>query len=624
MTEKFIIRGMADVEAIEKVPLADRLKTMNTYQLLEQGAKIDPKARAISFMFNGDSFDQPVTVNYGQFIGRVRQAANMFYDLGVRSTDVVTYILPNAPQTHFTLWGAEVAGIANPVNPLLEAETIADICRAAGTKVLVALGDLPGTEIWKKVEAIKDRIPSLEHVLQVMGPGDSDKGILSFDAKIEEYPGDSLIFDRDIQPGDIASIYHTGGTTGRPKLARRTHYNEVAACWDLMAAAGINPGEAVLVGLPLFHCNGTIVTGLLPFSMGGHVVMLSPQGYRDPSVIKNFYKIVNHYKPVFFSAVPTVLSMLLDVPVGDADISSLRYAICGAAPLSVELFKRFEDRTGMKILEGYGLTEVAVASTVNPKDGERKVGSIGIRLPYQEVKVLILDEEGQYVRDAGVNEIGTICIKGPCVFKGYVEEEHNRNIWVKNGWFNTGDLGRMDEDGYFYLTGRKKDLIIRGGHNIDPITIEEPLYKLPEVKTVAAVSRPDGYAGEVPVVYVELVQGAKISAEEIKQWARENIGERAAVPKEVVVVNQIPLTPVGKVFKPALRWDAAKRVYEQELQKLGNLVESLEVQVGDDKLHGTKVTIKVKPAPGRTQEEVEKKIAETLASYPLHFVVRFV
>ncbi len=583
--EKFTIRGLADIEAIEKVPHTERVKEESTIEILEKGAAIDPNAPAISFLLNGDSYDQPMVVSYQTLIGRIRQTANLFSDLGIGPGDVVSYVLPNIPYTHYVLWGAEAAGIANPINPLLEAETIRDICTAAKTKVLVTLGDLPGTEIWKKINSIRKGIPTLKQVIQIMGQTNEAEHIIGYDEKLADYPSDRYLFDRKIKKDDIASLYHTGGTTGTPKLARRTHYNEVIMAWNLIAMGGFDPGATLLCGLPLFHCNGTIVTGLAPFSFGGHVVMLSPMGYRDPGIMKNFYKIVEKYKAETFSAVPTVLSVLLDIPVGDADISSLKYAICGAAPLSVELFRRFEAHSRMKVLEGYGLTEGAVASAINPKDGERKIGSIGIRMPYQQMKVVILDEAGQYVRDAKVEEIGVVAIKGPNVFKGYVEEAHNKGIWLPDGFFNTGDMGRMDKDGYFWLIGRKKELIIRGGHNIDPAAIEEPIYKMPNIKMAAAVGRPDPHAGEVPVVYVEVAEGADISEEKVMDWAKAHIGEKAAVPKEVVITPQIPLTPVGKIFKPALRWDATRRVYENELTALGDMVESISVAVREHKAH---------------------------------------
>ncbi|RLB40093.1 MAG: acyl-CoA synthetase [Deltaproteobacteria bacterium] len=619
MQEEFIIRNVEDVAEIEKVPLEERLGPLNTFDLIARGAEIDPEAVAMSFLKDGDSYKEPQQITYAEFMGKIRQTANMLADMGVGPKDVVTYLVPNLPQTHYVLWGGETAGIANPINPMLEAETIREICEAAGTKVLVALGDLPGTDIWPKVEAIRKRIPSLKSVIRVMGPSDEAEGIYGFEETLQKYPSDRLSFDRVIDPDDIASLYHTGGTTGRPKLAQRTHFNEVVLTWDLMAATGLQAGEAVMVGLPLFHCNGTCITGLLPFSLGGHVIILSAAGYRDASIMKNFYKIVEHFRPVFFSCVPTVLSVLLDLPVGDADISSLRYLVCGAAPLSVELFQRFEEHSGMKILEGYGLTESTCASAVNPKDGERKVGSVGIRLPYQQIQTMILDADGRFVREAETNEIGVVCIKGPTVFKGYVEEIHNQGIWIDGEWFNTGDMGRLDEDGFLWLTGRRKELIIRGGHNIDPATIEEPLYRLEGINMVAAVGRPDAHAGEVPVAYVEVSEGSSLTPDEIMKWARDNIGERAAVPKEIHIVDQIPLTAVGKIFKPALRWDATRRIYEKELEALGELAESVRVEVGEDKVHGTLATIRVKAAPGTDPEVIERRIPELLARYTIHY-----
>lgn len=621
MVETHPIRGMQDVESIEATPLRDRLVGTNTLAAIETGAALNPDAVAISFLLDGNLWDQPVQITYGDLIHNIRQCANMFRDLGIGPQDVVTYLLPNLPQTHYILWGAEAAGIVNPINPLLEPATIRDICRSAGTRVLVALGDLPGSDIWQKVMAIKDEIPTLAHVVCVMGPGDGDR-IHGFEALVENCPGDRLTFERTIAPDDVSSLYHTGGTTGTPKLARRTHFNEVVMGWMIGAMGGMTPETTVLCGLPLFHVNGTTVTGIAPFAMGAHVVILSPRGYRDPSIIKNFYTIVERYRANFFSAVPTVLSTLLDIPVGDADIRSLQYAICGAAPLSVEMFKRFEAHTGMKVLEGYGLTEGACASSINPRDGERKVGSIGIRMPYQAMKVVVVDDRGAYVRDAAVGEIGALAISGPNVFKGYVEEAHNAGIWVQEGWFNTGDLGRMDADGYFWLTGRKKELIIRGGHNIDPATIEEVLYRLPDVQVAAAVPRPDPHAGEVPVAYVQLAAGSTMTESDLLDHARAHIGERAAVPKAVHVIETLPLTPVGKIFKPALRWDVIEKVYGQELQALGDLVEQVAVHAGEDKVHGTRVDIVVTPAAGSDAAAIQQKIADILAHYTLKYEVR--
>ena len=617
--EKIKVFTIADIEAIEKTPIKEGIKATNTYDLLKQGAGINPEAPAISFFFSGEDYASPWQINYRELISRVTQAANLFHDLGIGSEDVISYLLPNLPETHFVLWGGEAAGIVNPINFLLEPLTIREICQAADTKVLVALGEVPGADIWQKVSSIRKDLPGLKAVIRVMGPGDEKEGIYSFEALLPRYRGDGLDSGRVINPEDIASMYHTGGTTGTPKLAPHTHLNEAIMAFMMDQGSEFCTGEVTLCGLPLFHVNGTTVTGSFPFSIGAHVVILSPRGYRDPAVMKNFYKIVEYYRAVSFSAVPTILSVLLDIPKGDSDISSLRYLVCGAAPLSVELFKRFEAHSGMKIIEGYGLTEGTCASCMNPFHGERKIGSIGLRLPYQEMKVFIVDEEGKFLREAGADEIGEVCIKGPNVFRGYLDEAHNRRIWPLPEWFNTGDLGRQDKDGYFWLTGRRKELIIRGGHNIDPAVIEEPLYRLSDVKVAAAVGSPDPYAGEIPVAYVELKQEATITEEEILEYLRKEMGERAAIPKRVYIVPQIPLTPVGKIFKPALRWESIRKVYQEELSALQGLANKTEVKVAEDKVHGSLATITITPAAGVSEETIRGKVAEILARYTVRY-----
>jgi len=615
------IATLADVAAIEKTPYHERVTQPSTYHQIAQAALAGPGEPAISFIAAGNDFARPVQINYGQLLGRINQSANLFHALGVGPRDTVSYLLPNLPQTVFTLWGAEAAGIANPINPLLEPKAIADICRAAGTKVLVALGEMPGVDIWQKAMAVRGELPGLKAVVKVMGPAEPERGIFAFDEEVAKQPGDRLVFQRSFSQEQTASIYHTGGTTGRPKLARRSHLNEMLMAWVLAHAMAMSRGETMMLGLPLFHCNGTIVTGLAPFSTGAQVVMLTPAGFRDQAMMANFYKIVEHYRPSSFSCVPTVLSVLLDLPLGGADISSLKYVLCGAAPLSVELFNRFEEKTGMKILEGYGLTEAAVASAANPRDGRRKVGSVGLRLPYHDVRTVVLGAEGRFLRQAHTNEIGAVAIKGPCVFQGYVEPEHNQGVWLDDGWFNTGDLGRLDQEGYLWLTGREKDLIIRGGHNIDPGMIEEAMYRHPQVKAAAAVGRPDKHAGEVPVVYVSLAADADLTPGQLMEHAAGQIAERAAVPKEVIVLDALPLTAVGKVFKPALRLDAMARVCRDELAGLDGLLSDWQVQVSEDPTHGAKAVITAKASPGVSQQQAAEAIKELLARYTFRYEV---
>lgn len=619
-------RTIADVEEFEKVPFDERCKITNTYDLLKHGAAIDPDAVAISFFLSGDTYASPQRISYRELIAKITQAANFFHDLGIGPGDVVSYLLPNLPETHYVLWGAEAAGIVNPLNLLLGPSMIRDVCLAANTKVLVSFGEMPGTDFWQKVDSVRKDLPNLKAVVKVMGPGNEKEGIYSFEEHLPRYRNDRLDSGRIINAEDVASLYLTGGTTGIPKLAVRTHMNEVAMAHMMDFMMGKPEGvdrETVICGLPLFHVNATTITGAVPFFRGNEVVLATPMGYRDPTVMKNFFKIIEFYRAMNFSAVPTILSVLLDTPKGDADISSLHFTVCGAAPLSVELCHRYEAYTGMKVLEGYGLTEGTCVSACTPSMGEHKIGSIGLRLAYQQMKIFICDEEGRFVREAKTDEIGEVCIKGPNVFRGYTDEKQNERIWPLPGWFNTGDLGRQDKDSHFWLTGRKKELIIRGGHNIDPAMIEEPLYKMQEVKIAAAVGSPDPHAGEIPVAYVELKEGAHITEEQILEYLRKEVPERAAVPKQVIIIPQMPLTPIGKVFKPTLRRDSIQRAYAKELLALGGLVDKVDVTVDEDKVHGVLATIEVTLSAESAEDSIQEIVKRLLGRYTCRYRLIF-
>ena len=618
------IVNLADIEQAEQTPIEKHLVAGNTYDLIRHGASLDPQAPALSFFMDGAAYKEATTYSYAKFLEEVNRTANMFYDLGIGPGDVVSFLLPNLPQTHFVLWGGQAAGIVNPINPMLNAEVIKEICEHAKTKVLVALGNLPGSDLWEKVESIRNDLPDLKAIVRVMGPSNKAAGIYGYEETVAGYAADKLDSGREIRSDEIAAIYHTGGTTGTPKLAPHTHLNEVSMVEMVrLNFSQLQQGDTIMCGLPLFHVNATTATGTLPLSLGAHILLLSPKGYRDPGVIKNFSRIVEHYRGTFFSAVPTVLSMLLANLDKSADISSLKFLLCGAAPLSVQLFEAFEQNTGMKVVEGYGQTEGTCGSIVNPAGGLRKIGSVGLRLPYQQAEIFILDEDGCYQRNAQINEIGTLCIKGPNVFTGYLDPGQNQKIWPKPGWLNTGDLARQDKDGYFWLTGRSKDLIIRGGHNIDPSLIESPAQAMAGIEMVGAVGQPDAYAGEVPVVFVQPKKGAQVSAEEILAYMSEHIGEPAAIPKEVFILEQLPLTAVGKLFKPKLRWLAIEHVYQKTLADVAKLVNSLEVSVGESTIHGTLATITVKLPAGVDESVVSHRVDDQLGPFMVKYEIVF-
>jgi fatty-acyl-CoA synthase/long-chain acyl-CoA synthetase len=397
----------------------------------------------------------------------------------------------------------------------------------------------------------------------------------------------------------MASYLCTGGTTGLPKIACHTHANEIALCLQLNAVGGpkmLAPGITALTALPLFHVNAQLGTGLAVFAQGGHVLLAPPAGFRAPGLMQRFWEVVETHRVSTYSAVPTAYAGLLQAPLQGRDLSSLTAAICGAAPMPAELFRQFEAQTGQRILEAYGLTEGTCASSINPVNGESRIGSIGLRMPWQDMRAMILDEQGEWLRDAEVDEVGAICISGPNVFPGYLSAVHNQGVWFDTAqtnsqcgktsqrWFNTGDLGRQDADGYFWLAGRKKELIIRGGHNIDPKSIEEVLAGHPAVAMCAAVGRPDANAGEVPVVYVQLRAGAAAGEQTLLDYAAKHITERAAVPKAVCIIEALPLTAVGKIFKPALALREVELVVRQEAA--ANAVELVELRVAQDPKRG--------------------------------------
>lgn len=611
------LRNLADIEALEKVPLDDRIgQFRSTFDVIRASAERHPDKAALHFIPNGTADEEPVTLSYGDLTRKIFQAANAFAGLGVGPEDSVSFLMPNLPETHPTLWGAETAGIVNPINPLLEVDAISDIADAAGAVVLVAAGPTVSEEIWDKAREVHNRLPNLKAVLQIGGQANEAPGIIDFDSALEAQPGDRLVFDRRIDPDDTAAWFHTGGTTGLPKLARHTHGAEVYNAWVLAEIEDHGPDDVLMCGLPLFHVNAVMVTGLAPFMVGATVLLPSTMGFRDPNVISHFWRLIERYRVCLFSGVPTLYASLLQVPVEGCDLSSLRYGICGAAPMPVELFKEFEDRTGLRILEGYGLTESVCVASLNPRDGERRVGSIGMRIPYQEMKSVRLNTDGGYLGDCELDEIGTVVIRGPNVLTGYKRSSDNRGAFIDDDWFVTGDLGRMDGEGYFWLTGRSKDVIIRGGHNIDPAVIDDALVSHPDVALAAAVGRPDSYAGELPVAFVTLIPGGRATPDELMAYAADKITERAAVPKSIHILPELPLTAVGKIFKPALRWRAAQMILEDALAPLGEGGVKITVEVGPHERHGTLARVTVS---GADASGVSEKAREILGPYPVPF-----
>ncbi|MBL4908109.1 MAG: AMP-binding protein, partial [Sneathiella sp.] len=378
--------------------------------------------------------------------------------------------------------------------------------------------------------------------------------------------------------------------------------------------------DNMLAGLPLFHISGSIIAGLVPLLVGASLIIPSPQGFRDPLVIGNYWRLVDKYKISILGAVPTMLSALINIPVGDADISSLRSGLTGGSAAPVEVLKAISKQSGVPMLEGYGMTEVTSFTCMNPRDGDVRFGSVGLAGPYTEIKAVMIDDNGKIARDADVDEIGVIVMKGTCVMPGYVQAAANAAAFAGDGWINSGDLGRIDKDGYIWLTGRAKDLIIRSGHNLDPSMIEEALHEHPSVELAAAVGRPDSYTGEMPVAYVQLKPDMTATPEELQEFARERISERAANPSSIHLIDEMPLTGVGKIFKPALREDAIKRVFQNELDAIEAPTPKMELVVENDPTHGMMARIRV---AGDEDADIQAKILDRLGAYTIHHEIEW-
>ena len=577
----------ADLKAIEaEMPWADRGQARSMYDFLTRAKTAHGARPAISYQLLSGPATKKVTLTWAGLHAKVTQAANLFRSLGIGEKDVIAFILPNAMETAVTLLGGAVAGMVNPINPLLEPEKISSILRETGAKVVVTLKPFPKTDLAQKVGEAVQYAPSVKTVLEVdlvpylsglkkiivpwvrpKNPVNHTADIRDFRAEMARMPADKLTFP-DSLDDRVAALFHTGGTTGMPKVAQHKVSGMVYNGW-LGATLLFKPTDVVICPLPLFHVFACYPILMSMIGSGAHVVFPTPQGYRGEGVFDNFWKLVERYRVTYMITVPTALAALMQRPV-NADISSMKNAFSGSSPLPVELYNRFKKETGIEIIEGYGLTEATCLVSINPPDGEKKIGSVGLMFPYCNVRILTRQGATDF-RECAVDEVGEICVSNPGVFEGstYTEADKNRELFANGRFLRTGDLGRLDADGYLFITGRAKDLIIRGGHNIDPAIIEEALMGHEAVGFVGAIGQPDAHAGELPCAYVELVKGATTTVDELMAYAAKHITERAAMPKHLEILPELPKTAVGKVFKPDLRRMAITRTYDAALAEAG-------------------------------------------------------
>ncbi|MGV8871238.1 MAG: class I adenylate-forming enzyme family protein [Rhodococcus sp. (in: high G+C Gram-positive bacteria)] len=461
--------------------------------------------------------DDLVSMSNRDFADAVRTAAALLADRGISHGDVVAILLSNRVEFVVALFAAwRLGAAATPINPSLTAQEIEFQLSDSKAAVVVTVPELED-----KLSPAVARLTDLSEEPRA--------------ARVSEGPA-------EVTPDALALLIYTSGTTGKPKGVMLDHANLTAMATMSVEAFSLDNDTHSLLILPLFHVNGIVVGTLSPLVAGGRATIA---GRFDPAT---FFDRVESARPTFFSGVPTIYAMLANLPGAIApDTSSLKFAVCGAAPASASLLAAFENRFGVPVVEGYGLSEGTCASTVNPLVGPRKPGTVGVPLPGQQVR--IVDENGTTIDDG---HPGEVLIHGANVMRGYLGRPEETAETVRDGWLRTGDIGRLDDDGYLTLVDRAKDMIIRGGENIYPKEIENVVYELPGVLEAAVVGRQHQIKGEEPVLFVSLTADATLTEADIDDHIRRSLS-KYKWPVDVIVVDEVPKNPVGKIDKPSLR-----------------------------------------------------------------------
>jgi fatty-acyl-CoA synthase len=610
------LRSPADVLAIEQVPLEQRITRWDFALNLLEGCRHDPQRVALHTTNNGDLDGPLVTWSFAELEHHSLQFANLLRASGIGADDVVAIVSPTVPALFSTMIGGLLAARPFPINWMLDAHSLRELIRASKAKAVVALGPTPGFDIWNNVEAAlagMDHPPRLWTLHDPFAAAHADDLLTAMTAQ----PGDRLDFERPTaQRSDVACYVHSGGTTGHPKIVKILHGGMVYRQWAANQCLAFTPDDVVLSDTPLFHIGGLLVRGLVSTADGHTTVVPSMHGARDKRYIASYWRYVERFGVTQISGVPTTLSVLAKNPPTIEDISSLRpYFATGSTAMAPAVQQRIAEITGARALQTYGLTENTSHVTVDPRDGEIRRGCSGIRVPFQTIRIVKIDAAGNVLHDCTTGEDGMVLVAGPGVAGGYLDPSQNQGAFLGDGFFVTGDLGSLDADGYIRISGRQKDLIIRSGHNIEPRLIEDVLLQSPWVAQAAAVGKPDAHAGELPIAYVELHPGAKVTVEELLSYAAERIPERPAVPKEIIVLDKLPLTAVGKPIKHLLQLEAAKRVFNEALQGVPGRWELEVLNTGGS---GLRITLTLHNATSPAKQHAES----ILSSYSTPYVIQ--
>lgn len=505
--------------------------------LLETTAKY-PQNNALSFY--GKKF------TYQEVTRAANGFANVLQKKGVQKGDRVAIMLPNCPQYVISYYGALFAGgIVTQVNPMLVEREIEHILNDSGAETIVVFD-----AVYPRVKSVQKNTNIKTIIVVSLPPTGQEIEDYTFESFMAEATGAPTPVDID-PAHDVALLQYTGGTTGRSKGAMLTHrnlYANVLQCYEFFKDT-VNMGQdKYLTVIPLFHVFGMTACMNLSIFTAAESVML-PRF--DLEEVLNTIKVE---QPTNFPGVPTMYVAITNHPKAqEYGIDSIVVCNSGSAPMPLELMREFEGKTGAKILEGYGLSEASPVTHCNPIFAERKPGSVGIGYPSTDYKIVDL---GTGTEEVPVGELGELVIKGPQVMKGYWNMPEETAMTLRDGWLYTGDISRVDEDGYLYIVDRKKDLIIASGYNIYPRDIEEVIYEHPAVQEAVVVGVPDPYRGETVKAFVVLKAGKEATEEELIEYCRKNLAAYK-VPKLIEFRSELPKTNVGKILRRALREEAS-------------------------------------------------------------------
>ncbi|MCC5968657.1 MAG: AMP-binding protein [Pararhodobacter sp.] len=536
--------GATSRAAVEARPLDDWLLAPTWSGCLAAAAALRPEACAYRWLASPQA--APVDLSYGEIAAGADMAARAFSTLGERP--VVASLLPALPATLPLAFGAMAAGVYMPVNPMLNSEAIVGMLVSARASALLLPVGQP------EPEGVLTALPDLV-ILRI------DESALAT-RHLSPLSGLPTTLRRTPEAEDICAYFHTGGTTGAPKIARLRQRNLAYMAWLAGFGGGMRRSDVVPCGMPLFHVGGLVFGGLAPLAAGAIIVQLGTGGYRDPDMRAAFAEIANREGATILFAPPTIAVDVMASTPRNA-FRTARHWVSSAAPLPVATHKAFTAHTGLPVKEAWGLTEATLVVTFAPSGAESRPGSVGPALPY--CRVAVVDPHSHAPLPAG--ETGLILVRSPGLFAGYLGNEASGLKTGPDGeiWLDTGDMGRLDDNGWLSVTGRAKDMILRGGHNIDPADIEAAYLAQPGVTAAIAVGRPDARVGEQPMVF--LTRRADDPADRLlRDTANALIADPVARPKNLHVLAEMPLTVVGKPDRPALRRMAAELAVREAVQ----------------------------------------------------------